>query len=324
MQPNRYLAALLGLTLLLTITGHQAHGQGQKPTSMEDFTYPFTTQKVAVSDSVIIAYADEGQGEQTLLFIHGLGSYLPAWRKNMEVLSDNYRCIALDLPGYGKSSRGDYAFDMTFFATQVAAFIDQLSLKKVTLVGHSMGGQIAMTLALQHPEVIDRLVLIAPAGFETFTEQEVAWFKQIYTPAVVKATPVEQIERNFALNFHEANFPDDARFMYQDRLLMRDTGEEYEAYCRMIPQCVQGMLAEPVYNRLPEIEHPTLVLYGKGDLLIPNTILHAGLTTEKVAQNGHERLPHSTLQLLDACGHFVQWECATAVNEAITTFITNE
>jgi len=305
-------------------SGHFAHAQDQKVTSMEDFTYPFATQKVALSDSVTIAYAEEGEGTQTLLFVHGLGSYLPAWKKNIEVLSGSYRCIALDLPGYGKSSRGDYAFDMTFFATQIASFIEQLSLKNVTLVGHSMGGQIALTLALQHPDAIKQLVLIAPAGFETFTAQEVAWFKQIYTPAVVKATPVEQIERNFALNFHEANFPDDARFMYNDRLLMRDTGEEYEAYCNMIPQCVQGMLAEPVYERLPDITHPVLVLYGKGDLLIPNQLLHQELTTEKVAQRGHERLPDSTLKLLDGCGHFVQWECAEAVNEAITSFIINE
>lgn len=306
------------------ITGRHVQAQDPKPTSMEDFSYPFATKKVVLSDSVTIAYADEGEGDETLLFIHGLGSYLPAWKKNIDVLSGRYRCIALDLPGYGKSSRGDYAFDMTFFATQVASFIEQLSLKNVTLIGHSMGGQIAMTLALQYPDAIERLVLIAPAGFETFTAQEVAWFKQIYTPAVVKATPEVQIERNFALNFHEANFPDDARFMYDDRLLMRNTGEEYEAYCRMIPQCVQGMLAEPVYDRLPEIEQPTLILYGKGDLLIPNKILHQGLTTEQVAQSGHDRLPNSILQLLDACGHFIQWECAGAVNKAITHFITNE
>jgi pimeloyl-ACP methyl ester carboxylesterase len=315
---------LLLFCLSLSFSGCGTPGQAQTSAYMDSLHYSYETKTISLSDTVSITYVDEGEGPETLVFIHGLGSYLPAWRKNIAELSKRYRCIALDLPGYGKSSRGEYPFDMTFFADQVSQFLQQLSLKKPTIVGHSMGGQIALTLALQQPEGVGRLVLVAPAGFEKFTDQERAWFRQVYTPAVVRATPPPQIERNFALNFHKSEFPEDAHFMYQDRLRMRADTALYEAYCEMIPQCVQGMLQEPVFDRLPDVKQPTLVLYGRGDLLIPNTLLHPDLTTEEVARAGHQKMPGSQLKLLDACGHFVQWECAEAVNTAIQSFVTNQ
>lgn len=284
---------------------------------MQDWVYPYDVHKVQVSDGVEVAYVDEGAGAQTFLFLHGMGSYLKSWTKNIEVLKQNYRCIALDLPGYGKSSKGNYTHSMSFFADAVQQFIEKLNLKNVVLVGHSMGGQISMHLVLRKLPNVEKLILIAPAGFETFTEAEKLWFKNVYTAAFIKATPTEQIIKNFEINFHQ--MPEDARFMIEDRLFMRET-VEYDTYCEMIPQCVQGMLNEPVYERLPEITIPTLILYGKNDLLIPNKLLHPALTTAQVAEAGHKQLPNSQLQLFDACGHFVQWECAEGVNEAIQAF----
>lgn len=284
---------------------------------MQDWVYPYDVHKVQVSDSVEIAYVEQGSGAQTLLFVHGMGSYLKSWTKNIEVLKQDYRCIALDLPGYGKSSKGNYTHSMTFFADAVQQFIEKLNLKNVVLVGHSMGGQISIHLALRQLPNVQKLILIAPAGFETFTEAEKQWFKNVYTSAFIKATPTEQIIKNFEINFHQ--MPEDARFMIDDRLFMRET-VEYDTYCEMIPQCVQGMLQEPVYERLPEIKIPTLILYGNNDLLIPNKFLHPALTTIQVAESGHKRLSNSRLQLFDACGHFVQWECAEGVNQAIIDF----
>ncbi len=308
--------------LILSLAGCGTYAQTSA--YMDSLQYSYDTNTISLSDTVSITYIDEGEGPETLVFIHGLGSYLPAWHKNISELHKHYRCIALDLPGYGKSSRGDYPYDMSFFAQQVSQFLRKLSLKRPTVVGHSMGGQIALTLASQHPEQVGRLVLVAPAGFETFTEQERSWFQQVYTPDVVRATPPAQIERNFALNFHESDFPEDAHFMYEDRLRLRADTALYDAYCQMIPQCVLGMLREPVFDQLSDIRQPTLILYGRGDLLIPNTLLHGGLTTEEVAQSGHQQIPNSQLQMLEACGHFVQWECAAAVNTAIKSFVTNK
>ncbi|MEL7220882.1 MAG: alpha/beta hydrolase [Bacteroidota bacterium] len=293
----------------------------QKQTAMDSWSYPYPIQYLELADDLRVAYVEEGKGETTLLFIHGLGSNLKAWQKNIATLSDDYRCIALDLPGYGKSSKGDYSFSMQFFAETINAFVQKKRLKNVVLVGHSMGGQIAVHALLQNPTIAQQLVLVASAGFEQFTEQERNWFASVYTPAVVKMTSEEQIVKNFELNFVE--LPEDARFMIDDRLEMK-ASEAYDYYCNMIPQCVNAMLTEPIFDRLSTITLPTLVLYGEQDALIPNTFLHPTLDIAQVAKAGSGQLADSKLILVPAAGHFVNWEQAAAVNEAIYTFLDEQ
>ncbi|MCS6930039.1 MAG: alpha/beta fold hydrolase [Saprospiraceae bacterium] len=286
---------------------------------MQAISYPSDLRYVALSQGKKIAYLDRGTGEQTLVFIHGLGSNLKCWQKNLDALGLHFRCIALDLPGYGMSSKSDdYPYGMAFFANAVREFIDSLRLQHVVLVGHSMGGQIALTEVLRGNDRIKKLILLAPAGIETFSEQEKTWFQGIYTPEFLMNASEAQIRRSFELNF--VQFPPDAEFMYQDRLRLRQTSE-YAAYCRMIPKCVQGMLNEPVFERLGEVRLPVLIIFGENDALIPNRLLHPQLTTRQVAQLAQERISGSQLVLLPNCGHFVQWEGAAGVNEAIKQFL---
>ena len=289
--------------------------------TMDKANYPFELHYAEMTSGKKIAYFDEGSGDKTLLMIHGLGSYAPAWEKVIDSLKHHYRCIALDLPGYGKSSGGDFAYDMSFFADALEEFTTHLDLENIVLIGHSMGGQIAMTALLKKPELAEQLVLIAPAGFETFSEQDKTWFQTLMTPAAIAATPPERIRLNFAVNFHLMQFPSDAEFMYQDRLQMRDDSIAYQAYCEMIPKCVMGMLEAPVFDQLPDLDIRSLVIYGEGDLLIPNKILHPTLSTAQVAQSGVDQMPQASLSMIDNCGHFVQWECAEQVNELILKFL---
>lgn len=282
---------------------------------MQEIVYPANTRQVTLPSGIRIAYTDDGPADSsvpTLLMIHGLGSNLKCWQKNTDTLRQHARCIAFDLPGYGRSTApADAPYTMTFFANTVRELIKALHLTNVALVGHSMGGQIAITALLQDSTCAQRLVLLDPAGFETFTEQERAWFKLVYTPAVLKATTPEQIKKNFELNFYQ--FPGDALFMIEDRMIMRET-PEYDNYCNMIPQCVQGMLQEPVFDRLKTIKVPTLVLFGAADALIPNKYLHPALTTKEVAENGTRQIPRAQLHFIPNTGHFVQWEAANEVN----------
>lgn len=288
---------------------------------MVNFDYPYTTRRIRLDNEIEIAYVDEGQGSYTLLMIHGLGSYLPAWQKNIEGLKGHFRCIALDLPNYGKSSRGNFPFTMDFFARTIQSFIEILNLKNVVLVGHSMGGQIAVTSILDTAADIHSLVLLAPAGFEVFSEADRAFFDSLVTPEALKATPVEQIALNFALNFSNNQLPEDARFMFEDRLQMRADEAEYDFYCNMVPKCVTGMLNAPIFDRLTELTLPTLILFGQEDLLIPNKYLHPELSPIDVAQSGQREIQDSELHILSPCGHFVQWECPGEVNRLTQQFL---
>ncbi|GAB5554815.1 MAG: hypothetical protein Sapg2KO_44060 [Saprospiraceae bacterium] len=298
-------------------------GQAQNKT-MKTVKYPFEVHYASINDSLELAYFDEGTGPQTLIMIHGLGSYAPAWKPVIESLKGQYRCIALDLPGYGKSSAGDFPYSMSFFAETIAAFIDALGIENPTVVGHSMGGQIALTLALAQPNLMSKLVLVAPAGFETFSESDRQWFATFVTPEAILATDPARIKLNFAVNFHQMQFPDNAGFMYDDRMALKADSSAYAAYCNMIPKCVQGMLEAPVFGRLSELKPSTLVIYGEGDLLIPNKILHPQLTTQGLAEAAVAKIPNADLKLLPACGHFVQWECAEETASEIQTFITKK
>lgn len=310
-----FLFSLFGLLILPAC-------RTQKTTAspMEDWTYRYPSKQLRLQDTLHIAYIDEGKGPQTLVFIHGLGSNLQAWNKTIEALSPHYRCIALDLPGYGKSSQRDYPFSMAFFAEQIRQFCEALQLKNVAVVGHSMGGQIALQLSLQEPAFLKQLILLAPAGFETFSGQDRLFFQTFMTPQVILASTEAQIRANFAINFH-GGLPDDAAFMVEDRLEMRQDTAAYGYYSRLIPACVQAMLREAVFDSLARISQPTLVLFGANDQLIPNSYLHPQLSTQQVAEAGSQAIPQARLQLIEQAGHFVQWDQPQAVQTAIRAFL---
>jgi pimeloyl-ACP methyl ester carboxylesterase len=306
------------------------YGQGQnkkafltpyshlKPLSqMEELEYPYTVKKLKLDSGPEIAYVDEGKGDKVIIFIHGLGSYLPAWKKNIEGLKSSYRCIAIDLPGYGKSSKQPHSGKMSYYASVVKEFAEKLGLKQVTLAGHSMGGQISMVAALNYPGLVKSLILVDPAGFERFTEGQKQWFRNVMTFEGVKNTAAEDIQNNLAVNFY--NMPDDAEFMITDRIAMRQAAD-FDNYCYAVVQSVNGMVDEPVIDLLPGITQPTLIIFGENDNLIPNRFLNPG-KTKKIAEAGKNKIPDSRLILVKKAGHFVQFEKSDIVNKGITDFI---
>ena len=283
---------------------------------MDELEYPFQVRKITLDSGPEIAFVDEGEGD-VIIFIHGLGSYLPAWRKNIDSLKSDYRCIAIDLPGYGKSSKLPHSGKMTYYASVVKEFADKLGLKEVTLAGHSMGGQISMIAGLNYPDLVKNIILIAPAGFEKFTEGQKQWFRNVMTLEGVKNTMAEDIQTNLAVNFY--NMPDDAEFMIIDRIAMR-SADDFEHYCYAVVQSVNGMVDEPVIDLLPKISQPTLIIFGEHDNLIPNRFLNPG-KTKKIADIGKSKIPDSQLIMLKKAGHFVQFEKPEEVNGAIRQFL---
>ncbi len=285
--------------------------------SMKDMNYGYEVKYAQLSNDMEIAYIDEGAGDETIIFIHGLGSYLPAWKKNIDELSKSYRCIAIDLPGYGKSSKNPHSGLMSFYAKVVAEFIDNLNLGKVTLAGHSMGGQISMVAALHFPDKVENLILVDPAGFELFHPGQRLWFKDVMTPNLVRLTSVEAIETNLASNFY--NMPKDALFMIEDRIAMR-TANDFENYCYAVSQSVTGMVDEPVFEKLKYIEQPTLILFGENDNLIPNRYLNPG-KTEPIARAGANEIKNSKLVMVPKCGHFMMFEKPEVFNSEVKNFL---
>lgn len=313
----KYFYFSLMFILLNTVVFSQNHQKTMKELLSE---YQFSTHTTTL-DTLEIAYVKEGSGTQTLLFVHGLSSNADAWSHNIEVLKDNYLCVALDLPGYGKSSKPDADYTASYFAEVVYQFIEQLELKNVVLVGHSMGGQASIKLATTHPDVIEKLILVAPAGLERFSEAGAALMKSLFTVASVKNTTDEQISKNYALNFHEQ--PAEVSKMIADRKRIKDASD-FDAHCGAIVKSVSGMLDDTVYQDLEHIMQPTLVVFGKQDQLIPNRYFNPGLTTEEVGKVALDKIKTASLEFIDEAGHFVQFEKPNKVNRLIRQFVEGQ
>lgn len=281
-------------------------------------SYGFPEHTITLSDSIEVDYVDAGKGATTLIFIHGLSSYVRAWERTIPDLRKSARCIALDLPGYGKSSKGAYPATMDFYADVVLQLIQRLKLKNVTLVGHSMGGQIAVTAALKSPAVVNKLVLVSPAGFETFTEPEKEQLRNFYTVASIEKTPEAQVRMNFKYNFFQ--MPPEVERWITERLAMMKC-EDFHKYAQTVVNSMAAMLDGPIFDRLPQVKQPTLVVFGADDFLIPNRALHPTLTTAAVAAAGTSKLPHAEQLILPQAGHFAHYEKAPEFNQRVRAFI---
>lgn len=282
----------------------------------DDFDYGFATKKVQVRN-LQVAMIDEGQSDQVLVLIHGLGSYAKGWTRNIPELAKHYRVIAVDLPGYGKSDKGFYPYTLPFYAQALTELLDALKIDKATFVGHSMGGQIAMVTSLLYPERVDKLVLVSPAGFEKFTDGEGAWMKKAMSPEFVHDTAIRNIDTNLKANFYK--LPPEAEFMITERIQMRGA-KDFDAYCYAVSKNVAAMIDYPMWDKLTRVKHQTLIFFGDKDNLIPNSALHGG-STEAIAQIGASQIPHNKLIMVPDCGHFVQFERPDVVNPAIVEFV---
>lgn len=287
----------------------------ERKASLNSGTHPITT-----------FHGTGTAADTTLFFIHGLGSYSKAWEEQVIAFGASYNCLAIDLPGYGRSELRQQKATLGYYVETILAFInaseDRLRLKKIILVGHSMGGQIAVHLAYalqaEGLENLIGLVLIDPAGFETFTEAEAVILRAYMTPERTLLANSSGIEASYALNFsHDTPL---RRAMVKDRLALRGQ-PGFPTYARAIDECVDAMLTEPLTRYTTPLQAPTLVLYGNEDRLIPNKYLHPSLSQQQVFEQMGPPMARKKVLGLAGCGHFLQADCPNAVNNAIAEFI---
>src|SRR5215203_239973 len=281
--------------------------------------YELPVQKQQVS-GLNMAYVETGKG-QSIVFIHGLGGNLSHWIKAVKNLAATYKCIAVDLPGYGYSDKKfstNEKDQLQFYSDMLTQFIQKKKLKKVVVAGHSMGGQIAIILAIQHPELISKIVLVSPAGLESFTSNE--------AQVMIGATPASYFEKqdestirvSFKQNFYE--LPKDAENLIQDRLRLK-TCNDFTLYTQAVSNGIKGMLNHPVKNDWNKIKQPVLIIYGQNDALIPNKIFHPALTLDSLLKEAMTAMPQAKQVLIANAGHMVPYEKPLETSKAIKEFI---
>ena len=263
--------------------------------------YPFPIRKIAIHDKVEMAYMDTVKGKQTLLFIHGLANYAPVWKHQLEALQDEFRCIAIDLPGNGYSTRGDYPYSQFFYAECIKQFVDAMGLENPILVGHSMGGQISLMLSLRYPSLFQQLILVAPAGIEIFSSTDKMLMQNFLSLGDFFYADEMHLESTIRDGF--ANPGNESNKIISDlKSIMK--GHSAKQWRQMTIASINGMLNEQINQFLHLVTAKTLLLFGSKDSMIPNRMLHPMETTEKIATQGAALIPKCELNIIKGAGHF--------------------
>jgi pimeloyl-ACP methyl ester carboxylesterase len=203
-----------------------------------------------------------GDGDTTLFLLHGFGESLLTWRSVFDQLAQRYRVVAIDLPGFAGSEKPDTSYSLPTMTARLASFLDRWTEGPVVVVGHSMGGELAASLALARPDRIRAAVLIAPAGWTV----GLGGIADTMYPNKAEAIGWYLSSRAFLLPEHDLEWlgePDSAA---------RYTVMGDPAYRRATARVLQEFDFRALRDRFGEMAQPVLVIWGELDPVIPYAI----------------------------------------------------
>ena len=263
-----------------------------------------------------IAYRDEGDGE-VLLLIHGMAGSSDSWRSVLPQLSKRYRVIAPDLLGHGQSDKpriSDYSLGA--FAVWLRDLLDELGVSQATLVGHSLGGGVAMQFVYQHPDYVKRLVLISSGGLGP----DVGLILRLLSaPGAELVLPI--VAPKFVLTAGNK-----VRSWLSAAGIQSPRGAEIwsaysslsdpatrQSFLRTLRSVVdyRGQAVSAVSKLGLREQLPIMAIWGERDDIIPVDHAHAA----------HEVRPDVRLEVLPNVGHFAQVEAPNDVVELVEDFI---
>lgn len=258
-----------------------------------------------------VHYRDEGAGEPVVL-LHGALSSLHTWDGWTSELSNEYRVIRLDLPGYGltgPNSDGVYGFD--YYVEFLAGFLDALGIERASIAGNSLGGGITWAFAAQYPERVDKIILLNAAGFISETD-EISLSRLLRSPLLRTAaryiTPRFLVASFVRQVYGDPGKIDDDTVTRYYRLLRREGNRDTLLAFGGSAASYSGM---DIRQALASISAPALILWGDEDSWIP--VDNAYLFKES--------LPGSTLIVYEGAGHVPMEEIPLETVRDVITFL---
>jgi pimeloyl-ACP methyl ester carboxylesterase len=238
-----------------------------------------------------------GGGGAPLVLVHGLGARGEDWAAMIPALAaQGFHVYVPDLLGYGRSPKPDVDYSISLEEQTVARFMQVMHVPRADVGGWSMGGWVAMKLALDHPEMVDRLVIYDSAGVYF----PATWEPELFTPAdvvgvtklIAMLTPKPRPLPNFAAE-----------------AALRKLGTNAWVIRRSMTAMTNGR--DLLDFRLYQISQPMLIVWGAQDELIPLS----------VGERIHKSVPQSVLNIVEGCGHLAPAECAGPVTEGTVEFL---
>lgn len=263
-----------------------------------------------VGNGITMHYHDVGADERgVVLFLHGSGPGASGWsnfKGNYPVLAEHgFRTIVPDTMGYGYSTKPEEGtFSLDDVAAQYKGLLDVLGVKKATLIGNSQGGAIAITMALNYPDVVDKLVLMAPGALETRdTYMEMEGIKAMIRVLYKEGISKETIRKVFTLQLHD-----------ESKITDQVIEERYQVATTQHKDNIARIRVVNQEDRLSEIKCPVLCFWGANDKFCPPT------GAPKIAA----QCPNSRTVLIASCGHWVMVEYPKLFNDLTLKFLTND
>ncbi|MBI3450171.1 MAG: alpha/beta fold hydrolase [Acidobacteria bacterium] len=256
-------------------------------------------EKVARVHGSAIRYVEAGTGEAVVL-LHGLGGSRLSFSANLRALSARHRVVAVDQVGFGRSDKPPLDYTSATFVDHLSGFLRETGIDRASLVGNSLGGEVAMRFALRWPGRVARLVLVASGGIRH--DEGAEWGEVDPTPPTIDGM------REFLLSlFHDAALVTDD--------LVRLAFENHEAYGdaatirRFRDRRKQDQPLRE--SELASIRAATLIVWGREDRLTPLSL----------GERLHDAIPGSRLAVIERCGHLPQVERAAEFNSLVAGFL---
>ncbi|GAA3720582.1 alpha/beta fold hydrolase [Gordonia hankookensis] len=263
-----------------------------------------------------VAYRDAGDGD-ALLLIHGMAGSSATWDAVIPALARRHRIIAPDLPGHGDSDkpRGDYSLGA--FAAFLRDLLDEIGIDKVTVIGQSLGGGVAMQFTYQHPDYCERLVLIGSGGLGP----DVNWMLRFLAAPgaelilpVIAPKPVLRVGETVRSWASSAGIRSPRADQTWRAYASLSDAATRRAFLRTLRAVVdhRGQAVSALNRLYLNAELPTQLIWGDKDNIIP--VAH-GIAA-------HEAIPGSRLEILPGVGHYPHAEAPDEVVRILDDFLT--
>jgi len=257
--------------------------------------------KVQVRD-IEINYQEAGSGFP-LILIHGLNGDLTGWVLVMPEFSRHYRTIALDVRGHGGTGKPDEPYSIKGFSEDFHEFMKQLKISKAHILGLSMGGAIAQQFALDHPDMIQSLVLVST-------------FSHIDAPAHQAFT---RLRASLKEGGYPAFFDEVIKLAFTSQYIAANPGPIAELKAKRIAinspaaigRATEACLAFNLKDEIARISMPTLIVSGRNDIFTP---LH-------LAEQIHRSIRGSEWKILDGVGHNLYIEKSPQLVQVVLEFL---
>jgi pimeloyl-ACP methyl ester carboxylesterase len=246
--------------------------------------------------------------KRTIVLLHGFLSSTFSFRRLIPLLCEDFHVISIDLPPFGKSGKGTtFSYSHHNLANTVIRLLEKLGYEQIILIGHSMGGQIALNISYQKPVLVEKIVLLCSSGYlkpskPALIASSYIPFFYLYVKFWLARTGIMKNLRNVV---HDHSLIDDAMVTgYLQPFI--ENNEIFKGLTKMIRDREGDLSVEA----LQKIETPCLLIWGDHDRVVP---LHIGKQLRK-------DLPHSQLIILENTGHLVPEERPEEVYQHIKDF----